>query len=378
MDFGASRHQQDVRVVAAHSDLGDRQALEEALRERHVWLAAQREALTSAVNDASLDTSLGILVRAATDAVGQDARAGFYLANDDCTALHHVVGMPAEYAEAVDGFTVGPDALACGLATATGKAVLTSDVRRDPLWQPWLWMAEKFDYRACWSFPIRSRGGRFYGTLAIYSRQPREATARDREIGALMTDTASIIISRHRESEVRRQAELLLRSKKEALELLAQGAPLHEVLEFLLGTVATQSAGRLTPGIALLNDSRTRFTGSIGTRLPASYHQGVTGMAVACDTGSCCRAVISDRPVVIRDVTADPRWATFAALMAPLGYRAAWSTLIRAADGSVLGTFANYAHDPHEPSDSERQFVEGITETAALVIERALYGPGAA
>jgi signal transduction histidine kinase/ActR/RegA family two-component response regulator len=339
--------------------------LDEALR------AAQREALTAAVNDAPLETSLGILVRAATEAVGQGARAGFYLANQDCTALNHVVGMPPEYAEAVSGFKVGPDSLACGLATATGRAILTADVKVDPLWQPWLWMPEKFDYRACWSFPIRSRRGSFYGTLAVYSRQPREATPRDQEIGALLTDTASIIISRHEESEVRRQAELLLTSKKEALELLAQGTPLHAVLEFLVGTVETQSAGRLTPSIALLDDGQTQFVDSIGSRLPEAYHQAIRGMAVASDTGSCCRAILSNSATIIRDVIEDPRWATFASLIAPLGYRAAWSTLIRSSDGRILGTFANYSREPQQPSQSERQFVEGISETAALVIERS-------
>jgi GAF domain-containing protein len=173
------------------------------------------------VNGAPLETSLGVLVRTAIEAVGNDARAGFYLANDEGTALHHVVGKPAEYAEAVDGFKVGPDSLACGLATATGEPVLTADVRNEPLWQPWLWMAEKFDYRGCWSFPIHTAARKFVGTLAIYSRQPREATKRDQELGSLLTRTASIIISRHKESEVRKQAEEALRQSEARFRMIA-------------------------------------------------------------------------------------------------------------------------------------------------------------
>lgn len=110
----------------------------EASCAREQCLDGQREALEAAIDGAPLEASLGILVRTAVDAIGNGARAGFYLANEDQTALHHVVGMPRDYAEAVDGFRVGPDSLACGLATATGQAILTTDVRCDPLWQPWL------------------------------------------------------------------------------------------------------------------------------------------------------------------------------------------------------------------------------------------------
>src|SRR5262249_1554513 len=143
----------------------------------------------------------------ATDGLGPDTRAAFYLANDEGTALHHVVGMPAAYAEAVDGFRIGPESLACGLATHTGQPVLTTDVTKDAGWEPWRWLAERFAYRGCWSFPIHTSAGKFVGTFAVYARQPREATECDLELASLLTQTASIIISRHTEAEVRKQAE---------------------------------------------------------------------------------------------------------------------------------------------------------------------------
>jgi PAS domain S-box-containing protein len=146
-------------------------------------------------------------VRAATDGLGHDTRAGFYLAHDNATSLHHVVGMPPEYAEAVDGLEIGPESPACGLAMYTGQPVLTGDVTKDARWEPWLWLAERFDYRGCWSFPIQTAVGEFAGTFAVYFRQPREATDRDLELVSLLTDTASIIISHNAESEARRRAE---------------------------------------------------------------------------------------------------------------------------------------------------------------------------
>lgn len=167
----------------------------------------------------------------------------------------------------------------------------------------------------------------------------------------------------------RKQSELLLQSEKQALELVAQGASLRAVLEFLIGTVESQGNGTVA-SFALLNADQTHFTSSVGPRLPESYHHAVQRMAVASDTGSCCRSVLSGGPVIIPDVTADEQWSRFAAFIGPLGYRSAWSSLVRGSDGKVLGTFCVYGSAPQEPKASDRQFVAGITRTVALVIER--------
>jgi two-component sensor histidine kinase len=180
---------------------------EEVLHEREAWLAGQRDALEAALNDAPLETSLGLLVRTATDRLGHGVRGAFYLANIEARTLHHVVGMPAGYAEAVDGFPIGPESLSCGLAVHTGQPVLTSDVANEPLWKPWLWLAEKFDFRGCWSFPIHTVRGRFVGTFAVYSRQPREATSWVLDLVSLITQAAAIIIARYTDTELRREAE---------------------------------------------------------------------------------------------------------------------------------------------------------------------------
>jgi hypothetical protein len=101
---------------------------QEELRERETWLSGQRQAFELALSDAPLADSLGVLVRTATSALGSGAHAAFYLADAEGVGLRHIVGMPAEYAQALDGFAVGLQSLAFGLATHTGQAVLTTDV----------------------------------------------------------------------------------------------------------------------------------------------------------------------------------------------------------------------------------------------------------
>ncbi|MBN9522247.1 GAF domain-containing protein [bacterium] len=152
---------------AAISLLEDAVQARDALRAGEAWLRGQRKALEVALNGAPLAESLGALVRTATDALGEGTRGAFYLTNDDGTTPHHVVGMPAEYAAAVEGFKVGSESLACGLATATGEPLLTPDVMADPRWESWREAAARFDYRGCWSFPIHTEAGRFVGTFAV-------------------------------------------------------------------------------------------------------------------------------------------------------------------------------------------------------------------
>jgi GAF domain-containing protein len=71
--------------------------------------------------------------------------------------------MPEAYAKCVDGFAIGPESLACGLAASSGQPIITCDVVQEPLGQPWLWLAKQFDYRACWSFPVRNSAGKIVG-----------------------------------------------------------------------------------------------------------------------------------------------------------------------------------------------------------------------
>jgi len=240
------------------ADLIERRRAEEELRESKAWLAGQREALEATLNGSTLETALGILVGTVTAVMGESVRAAFFLANPEGTTLHHVVGMGAEYAEAVDGFRSGPESLACGLATHTGKPVLTTDVTKEPLWQPWLWLAEKFNYRACWSFPIRTEAGKFVGALAIYWPEPRQATARDRELADVMTQAAAVIITRHNDAEVRRRAEEELRRLNQDLEQFAFSAT-HDLRE-PLRTIKAYSE--------LLSDKHgEKFDGEAGTFL---------------------------------------------------------------------------------------------------------------
>jgi PAS domain S-box-containing protein len=210
--------------LAVTRDISERKGAEQALRRHAKWLAGQKEAFQAAVNGAPLEVSLGVLIKTAIEQTDGEARCAFYIADTAGPALHHVAGMPQDYAECVDGFKIGGESLACGLAVHTGQPVITPDVTEEPRWKPWLWLAEKYEYRGCWSFPVETSAGKVVGTFAMYFKEPRAATTRDRELAALLAQAAGIIVSRHYEAEERRRAESTLRDSEERLRLATEAA----------------------------------------------------------------------------------------------------------------------------------------------------------
>ncbi len=199
----------------------ERARAEDALRVAQARMRGQKEAFQAAIDGAPLDTSLGRLARLVAEETGGEARTAFYVANAQGTRLHPVWragDMPASYLARVDGFVIGDDSLACGLAVPTGLPVLTPDVREEPRWKPWLDLAQAHDYRGCWSFPIKTRDDRAIGTFAMYFRAPREPGPRDLALADVVTRAAGILIASHTEARQRTRAEDEVRRLNEALE----------------------------------------------------------------------------------------------------------------------------------------------------------------
>src|SRR5579863_1715560 len=220
-----------VEWLGAAKDVSARKAAEEqlqttfeALRESELWLDGQKQAFQASMNGAPLAESLKILVHAAIEQFGGAARCSFYIAGPSRAQLHHVVGMPDDGGKCFDGFEIGPESLACGLAVHTGQPHITPDVRDDPLWKNWLWLAEKYDYLGCWSFPVKTSAGGTVGAFVMYFKEPRQTMARDIELANVLTHAAAIIISKHHEAEERSRVERVLRESKERLRLAQQAA----------------------------------------------------------------------------------------------------------------------------------------------------------
>jgi two-component sensor histidine kinase/CheY-like chemotaxis protein len=357
----------------------------EELRERETWLSGQRQAFESALSDAPLAESLGILVDTAVAALGSGVRAAFFVANADGTALHHVVGMSAEYAQAVDGFVAGPESLTCGLAA--GRAVLTADVRNDPRWEPWLWMAAKFGYRACWSFPIHTADTRFAGAFALYWPEPREAIANDTERAGMITQTAAAIISRHERAEQRRSAIRELQETQSQLESELRDSELLRQISLELLDEAHEDAlyGKLAEAAATIMRSEVCTVQIFHPeRGPAGELQMLASRGlppegvrfwewVRADSGCTCGEVLrTGKRAIAEDVASCAFMAGKADrdVLLAAGIQAGQSTPLITRSGKLVGMISTHWARPHLPSERDLRMLDILARPTADLIER--------
>ena len=250
------------KVAVLFTDITARKQTEDALRRNEERTKCLNEAYKAVVNGADLAAALHILSRLAINEMNDEARTAFYMADETLSHLYTVRGagtMQEGYADAIDGFKIGTDSLACGLAIPLGKPVITPDVQEEPSWSNRKQLATQFDFRACWSFPIKTRDDKTVGTFAMYFNTPRPATEKEMELAAVITQAAAVIIANHKETEKSKLAEEALREAeaKHLEELEAKVAIRTRELkeqEYLLRSVFHTTLVGMAVHEAVLND----------------------------------------------------------------------------------------------------------------------------
>ena len=190
---------------------------------RQMIAEGQKEAFERAAGGAPINAVLEILARTAREQSVSTVMTAIFIVDDQGVRLRSSAsaGMPESYARATDGFPIGAQFPSCGSAAHSGQAVIVPDVEQDPLWSPYVHLAREYGFRACWSFPIRSFGGKTLGTFAVYHPDVREPDTRDLDLVNLLADTAAVLIGRHKEAENRKRAEESLRESEERARSLA-------------------------------------------------------------------------------------------------------------------------------------------------------------
>ena len=136
------------------------------------------------------------------------------------------------------------------------------------------------------------------------------------------------------EQETLQESAELLKAQNRALELIAQGAPLPNVLDVLLRAIEAQSPGMLGSILLLDSDGVTLRHGAAPS-LPELFTRSIDGESIGPRAGSCGTAAFRREPVIVEDIAADSLWDSHREFALRHGLRACWSTPIF--DGQQAG-----------------------------------------
>jgi two-component sensor histidine kinase len=164
-------------------------------------------------------------------------------------------------------------------------------------------------------------------------------------------------------------SELLVR-ERDILTRIAAGGPLEDILRDLVLMVEQPSHGEMLASVLFLSPDGKHLLEGAAPSLPKEYNAAIHGAEIGPRAGSCGTAAYFGEPVIVSDVTISPLWENFRDIALKHNLRACWSIPIKAADGSVLGTFANYYREPKEPTGRDMEVISMVARTTGIAIER--------
>jgi PAS domain S-box-containing protein len=168
----------------------------------------------------------------------------------------------------------------------------------------------------------------------------------------------------------RRQWEALALCQKKALEMVAKGNPLVEILNFVVLSVEREATAELRASIQVLDEQGKHFVMCAAPSLPESYRQSVASFPVDFQDRDQGMTVFLREPVVVSDLENAPEWVELARALTPYAIRSIWSAPIISSDQKPRGTFCFYSSRPRAPSEAQQKIIENVTQTIALAIER--------
>jgi PAS domain S-box-containing protein len=166
----------------------------------------------------------------------------------------------------------------------------------------------------------------------------------------------------------RKWAEAVLGAEKKILELITGNNSLATILEALCRLAEEMFSGSLCT-ILFLDADGKRLRRGVAPSFPPDFIAAVDGVHIGPRVGSCGTAAYRKETVIVSDISTDPLWADYRELGLAYGLKAGWSTPILSAQGTVLGTFAIYSHEPRSPMPQERKLIEQFARVASVAIE---------
>ena len=169
----------------------------------------------------------------------------------------------------------------------------------------------------------------------------------------------------------RERAEALLSAEKHTLQMIAEGATLPDVLNDLCRAIDGQSPGVMSM-VSMIDPDGQHLRPVAGPRVPEGWKRTMTPTEIGPRAESCGTAAFRMQPVVVPDIASDPLWAESRDAAMSHGLRACSSSPLVSTTGDVLGSFAMYYLEPHNPGEGDLTLMERAAQIARIAIEREL------
>jgi PAS domain S-box-containing protein len=168
------------------------------------------------------------------------------------------------------------------------------------------------------------------------------------------------------------QARLNPESLKDVLALAVRGAPFDTLLASLLQAACgmTGEATMATIYTVGADGRELELAASIG--MDGALTAALARIAIEAQGAACGRAAHLRAPVIVPDITAEPRMAPWLPLAEAHGVHACWSYPLHAPEGGVIGTLAFYHRAPCSPDGRLDEDIAYFADLAALVVQRHL------
>ena len=139
-------------------------------------LRLEKEVLEiNAIPESTLENTAQYFLKG-LEKIQPNARYSVQLLSDDKLHMKPLAApsMPKEFTKGISNVTIGPNKGSCGTSMYSKRPVYVSDTEKDPLWKDYKNVANKFNFRSCWSIPIINPQNEVLGSFATYFSKPKE------------------------------------------------------------------------------------------------------------------------------------------------------------------------------------------------------------
>lgn len=314
------------------------------------------------VRAGSMDEIVAVLRDTARVAVGAEGitvaigHEGFcsYVAEDSVSPLWQGQTFPAE--QCISGWVM-----------RCGETVAISDVRRDPR-IPQEAYAATF-VRSLVMAPIGRPEA--VAALGAYWSEARTHDADTIKRLECLARLATIAIENVRLAQARNFAAARGAAQNRILECAVDVTPLKVALDAMILEVEALSPSGFLGSILLLNEAGDYLQHCAGPSLPQAYNDAIEGISIFPNRGSGDAEPSRDEQLFDSNVASGAFLSELREPALAHGLQACWSTLIRSAEGRVIGAFVMYHREQRVALFMDIEIVDFVVQTVGLIVQRA-------